>query len=77
MKVTFEPAARDELDQIFNWIVKDNPRAAAAMINRIEAKVMQLAHPEFVKYRPSGPSRRDARACRVALYHRLQDSREP
>ena len=28
MKVTFEPAASDELDRIFVWIAKDNPRAA-------------------------------------------------
>jgi toxin ParE1/3/4 len=48
MKVTFEPAARDELDQIFGWIAKDNPRAAIAMIVRIETKVMQLANPELV-----------------------------
>jgi toxin ParE1/3/4 len=47
MNVTFEPAARDELDQIFDWIAKDNPRAAIAMIARIETKVMQLAHPEL------------------------------
>ena len=48
MKVTFEPAARDELDQIFGWIAKDSPRAAIAMIARIETKVMQLANPELV-----------------------------
>jgi toxin ParE1/3/4 len=45
MKVTFEPAARDELDRIFEWISKDNPRAASAVIDRIERKVMQLATP--------------------------------
>ena len=42
MKVTFEPAARDELDRIFAWIAKDNPRAALKMIARIEDKVMRL-----------------------------------
>jgi toxin ParE1/3/4 len=47
MNVTFEPAARDELDQIFDWIAKDNPRAAIAMIARIETKVMQLVHSEL------------------------------
>jgi plasmid stabilization system protein ParE len=47
MKVTFEPAARDELDDIFAWIAKDNPRAALEMIARIEEKVMRLANPEL------------------------------
>src|SRR5262245_21266476 len=47
MKVTFEPAARDELDRIFAWISKDNQRAAIAMIARIEKKVMQLTSPEL------------------------------
>jgi len=40
MKVTFEPAASDELNRIFEWTAKDNPRAAAEMITRIEAKVL-------------------------------------
>ena len=42
MRVTFDPAARDELDDIFTWIAQDSPRAASAMIARIEAKVMRL-----------------------------------
>jgi plasmid stabilization system protein ParE len=48
MKVAFEPAARDELDQIFNWIAKDSPRSARRLVERIEDKVMQLASPELV-----------------------------
>jgi plasmid stabilization system protein ParE len=28
MRVTFDPAASAELDRIFAWISKDNPRAA-------------------------------------------------
>jgi plasmid stabilization system protein ParE len=31
MKISFEPAARDELNDIFEWIAKDNP--AAAQVN--------------------------------------------
>ena len=38
MKVSFEPAARDELDRIFVWIAKESPRAALEMIARIEDK---------------------------------------
>ena len=48
MKVAFEPAARDELDQIFNWIAKDSPRSARRLVGRIEDKVMQLASSELV-----------------------------
>jgi plasmid stabilization system protein ParE len=47
MKVTFDLAARDELDDIFAWIAEDSPRAASEMIARIEAKVMQLEVPEL------------------------------
>lgn len=47
MKVTFEPAASDELDRIFDWIDRDNPRAALNMIARIEDKVMRLESPEL------------------------------
>jgi toxin ParE1/3/4 len=45
MRVTFDPAARSELDRVFEWIAKDNPRAAIEMIARIEAKVMRLGTP--------------------------------
>jgi toxin ParE1/3/4 len=48
MKVSFDPAARDELDRIYAWIAKDNPRAASEMIDRIEAKVMRLADPTLM-----------------------------
>ena len=47
MKVKFEPAARDELDRIFDWIAKDNPRAALKMMARIEDKVMRLENREL------------------------------
>jgi toxin ParE1/3/4 len=45
MRVKFEPAARDELEQIQQWIADVNPRAADALIARIEDKVMRLAMP--------------------------------
>ena len=45
MRVTFDPAASDELDGIFAWIAKDSPRAAFEMLARIEAKVMRLETP--------------------------------
>lgn len=42
MRIAFDPAARDELNDIFEWIAKDSPRAAHELIGRIEAKVMRL-----------------------------------
>ena len=47
MRITFDPAASDELDSIFAWIAKDSPRAAFEMLARIEAKVMRLETPEL------------------------------
>jgi toxin ParE1/3/4 len=45
MKVSFDSAAGDELDRIFRWIARDNPRTAADLVARIEAKVMRIAAP--------------------------------
>jgi toxin ParE1/3/4 len=47
MRIAFDPAARDELDDIFAYIAKNNPRAALEMIARIEAKVMRLEIPQL------------------------------
>ena len=54
MRVTFDPAASDELDRIFAWIAKDNPRAAFEIISRIEAKVMRLEVPELTNMGRAG-----------------------
>ena len=45
MKISFDPRARDDLDRIFAWIAKDNPRSAHEMIARIEVPIKQLAAP--------------------------------
>ena len=47
MKVRFDLAARDELDDIFAWISKDNESAAYNMIARIKARVELLATSGF------------------------------
>jgi toxin ParE1/3/4 len=47
MRVTFDPGASEELDRIYAWIAKDNPRAALNMVARIRAKVMRLETPEL------------------------------
>jgi plasmid stabilization system protein ParE len=35
MKVIVRERAEDDLDNIFQWITKDNPRAAAATVSGI------------------------------------------
>ena len=45
MRITFDPAARADLDDIFGWISKDSESAAYAMIARIEVRIGLLATP--------------------------------
>ena len=43
MKVIVREAAADDMDRIFEWIVKDNPRAAVEMVWRIQQRINRLA----------------------------------
>ena len=45
MKITFDPAAVADLDGIFAWIEKENPRAAYDVIARIQARIALLVTP--------------------------------
>jgi plasmid stabilization system protein ParE len=42
MKVVIREAAEDDLDRIFVWIAKDNPRAATDMVSRIRERINRL-----------------------------------
>jgi plasmid stabilization system protein ParE len=42
MKVIIREAAEDDLDRIFAWIAKGNPRAAADMVSRIRERINLL-----------------------------------
>jgi toxin ParE1/3/4 len=42
MKVVVREKAEDDLDSIFQWIARDNPRAAAQMIGRIRDRINAL-----------------------------------
>jgi plasmid stabilization system protein ParE len=42
MKVIVRRRAADDLDQLFRWIAKDNPRAAADMVARIRDRINTL-----------------------------------
>ncbi|MBI5909302.1 MAG: type II toxin-antitoxin system RelE/ParE family toxin [Betaproteobacteria bacterium] len=42
MKVIVRETAEDDLDDIFQWIARDNPRAAARMVARIRDRINGL-----------------------------------
>ena len=48
MKITLDAAAVEDLDRIHAWISKDNPRAADAMMQRLERKIRRLASPLLI-----------------------------
>jgi plasmid stabilization system protein ParE len=45
MKIVVREAAAGDLDDILDWISKDNPRAAAEVVRRILARIDRLAIP--------------------------------
>lgn len=49
MRVLIRPEADADLDSIFEWIAKDNPRAATDSIRRIRAKLNLLTTPGFAE----------------------------
>jgi toxin ParE1/3/4 len=49
MKVIFDDEALSDLEHIYDWIAKDNLRAAESIIERIFAKVERLANPELTE----------------------------
>ncbi len=49
MKVLIRPEADRDLDGIFEWIAKDNPRAAVEAIRRIRLKIELLATTGFAE----------------------------
>ena len=49
MRLIFEEETLDDLQSIFTWIAKDNPRAAERLINRILLKLELLLTPGFAR----------------------------
>lgn len=43
MKVVVRESAALDIDAIYSWISKDNPRAAASLVERIRLRVNRLA----------------------------------
>lgn len=42
MRVVFDDAALDDLERIYAWIAKDDPRAAARVVDRVFSSVEVL-----------------------------------
>jgi addiction module RelE/StbE family toxin len=47
MRIVFDRAALEDLQQIFDWISQDSPRAAERLVSRIFEKVERLSAPEL------------------------------
>ena len=78
MKITFEHAARDDLDRIHAWIAKDNPRAALGMIERIEEKVMRLVTPGLTNMGRPGliPGTRELLEWPYLIVYKVRDDED-
>jgi plasmid stabilization system protein ParE len=55
MKITFDPAAVEDLDDIFAWIEKENPRAGYDVIARIQTRIDRLARADVAPARHCEP----------------------
>lgn len=45
MKVIVRDSATRDLEDIFNWISKENPRAAINMVKRVRLRINRLGYP--------------------------------
>src|SRR5579871_4465738 len=74
MRVLVHSSAESDLDRIADWIAKDNPRAAARMVSKLYERISFLETDELA-YGTARVGRGHARACRIALHHRLSSRR--
>jgi toxin ParE1/3/4 len=75
MKVVVREAAAADLDGILDWISKDNPRAAAALVGRILARVDRLAIPGLSHIGRPGLVEGTRELVESALYYCLHGGR--
>jgi toxin ParE1/3/4 len=68
MKVVVREAAAGDLDDILDWISRDNPRAAAELVRRILARIDPACNSRLLSRRAARPGRRNARASVEAPY---------
>ncbi len=75
-KLVFAPRARTDLSEIFDYIARDKPLAAAAWIDTIEEKCELIAStPEFGEERPEfGGNVRSSLVGRYVIFYRSTDN---
>ena len=71
MKVRYSRRALTQLDQIFSYIAKDNPAAASAVVDRIEALAVLLGRYPTIG-RPT--DKEDVRVMGVRRYRGFTDT---
>ena len=71
-QLKFAPIARQDLHDIFEYISRDKPRAAASWIDKIEEKCKLIATtPEFGESRPEfGKNIRSSVVGRYVIFYR-------
>jgi plasmid stabilization system protein ParE len=75
MKVLIRPEADRDLDSVYEWIAKDNPKAALDTIRRIRAKLDVLATTGFAEIGRRGRERGQRTDC-CAIHHCLRGPQE-
>jgi addiction module RelE/StbE family toxin len=77
MKLLFDEAALADLKQIFDWIARDNRRAADDLVTRIFDKVERLTTPELTDMgRPGAdPGTRELIEYPYIIVYEVRDDR--
>jgi toxin ParE1/3/4 len=77
MRVLIRPEADADLDRIFEWIAKDNARAATDTMRRIRAKLDLLAVPGFAEIGRRGrdPGTRELVASPYIIVYEINKER--
>ena len=78
MKITIRGEAVDDLEAVaFAWLVKDNPAAAVALVDRLRERITRLSTPGLSHMGRFGTVQGYTRAGRAAICHRVSGGRAP
>ena len=77
MKLVVRKAAQNDLDRIFAWIAKDNPRAAIETIGRIQERIGLLRLDSLAEIGRPGllPGTRELIESRYIIVYRVHEER--
>ena len=78
MKILVRAKADEDLDVIFAWIAKDNPRAALEIIRRIRRRIGRLATPGLEQIGRPGldPGTRELVVAPYIIVYEVHDARD-